>query len=270
MSTADPRKELERLVDDLTPGSWAESDPGRWYLAAPGWSGPAWDKYVAKVWPDGTWEAVNSGASTDVEAAKAAAYADYMQNWPVPVPRGTLSALRDALATAERERDALRAANARMRKVLEALAEDAPLADNVSDVLRGVARVLGMPNPCGIDELSAAIHAMLADAPADIGTPAEAPAAAPPIGYAPTSNTVTTECVRVLPVAPAEVPRPRQSVRSGPEASCWRCDGERRFEGHICSGCGSVADGRGGSFAPEVTVGVDEDEPADDDEVTRG
>lgn len=34
------------------------------------------------------------------------------------------------------------------------------------------------------------------------------------------------------------------------EDGCYRCEGEERFEGDICDGCGSVADGQGGTVTP--------------------
>jgi hypothetical protein len=42
------------------------------------------------------------------------------------------------------------------------------------------------------------------------------------------------------------------------ETGCYRCTGQERFEGAICDGCGSVADGRGGFARPEPVLSVGE------------
>jgi hypothetical protein len=34
------------------------------------------------------------------------------------------------------------------------------------------------------------------------------------------------------------------------DETCWMCEGRQRFEGDICDGCGSIADGRGGTLQP--------------------
>ena len=42
------------------------------------------------------------------------------------------------------------------------------------------------------------------------------------------------------------------------EIGCYRCTGQERFEGAICDGCGSVADGYGGFDEPGTRLSVGE------------
>jgi hypothetical protein len=42
------------------------------------------------------------------------------------------------------------------------------------------------------------------------------------------------------------------------ETGCYRCTGQERFEGAICDGCGSVADGYGGFDEPGTRLSVGE------------
>ena len=44
------------------------------------------------------------------------------------------------------------------------------------------------------------------------------------------------------------------TLRISDDPTCHRCEGAERFEGHICDGCGSVADSDGGTFPPRDAV----------------
>lgn len=51
-------------------------------------------------------------------------------------------------------------------------------------------------------------------------------------------------------VSGAAESEPEPSDDEDNEDGCYRCEGEERFEGDICDGCGSVADGEGGTVTP--------------------